>query len=64
MKFEKIYEIRISKYIIEDKWLLKIHNTRLDDEPFVKIELEDTMDKAYEAAKKEFKQEAFSKALK
>ena len=44
MKFEKIYEIRISKYIIEDKWLLKIHNTRLDDEPFVKIELEDTMD--------------------
>ncbi len=54
MKFENIYEIRINKYIIEDKWLWKIHNTRLDGEPFVKIGLEDTMDKAYEAAKKEF----------
>ena len=52
MKFENIYEIRINKYITEDEWLWKIHNTRLDGEPFVKIGLGDTMDKAYEAAKK------------
>ena len=51
---KNVYEIRIRKYMIDDKWLWKIRLSNFEGETFVDIGLESTMDKAYEVAKKKF----------
>lgn len=48
------YEIRISKYPVDDWWVWKIGLLNRESEPFITIGLESSMDKAYKAAKKKY----------